>query len=72
MVHARYNSLPARPEYVEKVKKCLIKKNGRTEQSIAKATGLTKTQALCAIDAMVAKNEILVEGKPKKFFLVEE
>lgn len=72
MVLAIYNTLPPRPEYVEKVKKCLAKRNGRTEQSIVKATGLTKTQALCAIDVMVSKNEIYTEGTPRKFFLLEE
>lgn len=71
MAFAKYNTLPPRPEYVEKVKSCLVKRNGRTEQSIVKATGLTKTQALCAIDAMISKSEVTVEGSPKKFYLVE-
>ena len=67
---APLNNLPAKPEYISKVKKALSGKNALSEKEMIDRTGMTKTQVQCALEAMFRDN--LVERNPndKKFNLI--
>ena len=63
------NTLPPRDEYLQKVCRVLIKSE-RTEKEILVATGLTKTQALCALEVLIKRNVVVKDVKNKRFKLV--
>lgn len=62
------NTLPPRKEYLEKVLRCLAAAE-RTEKEIISATGLTKTQALCALEALMKQHMVTRDKKSKYFAL---
>ncbi len=58
-----YNTLPPRPEYIKKVLKALSRNGNLTEVEIVAESGLTKTQALCAlVELMKQGNVSKVDG----------
>lgn len=64
-----FNKLPPKPEYLSKVKQALNAHSSLSEREIVTATGLTKTQALCAVDSLI-KDGTVVRTADKKFSLV--
>lgn len=70
---APFNSLPPRPEYIEKVITCLTKEDLQLAGLISK-TKLTRTQVACTLDSLIAKkkvSEYYSSDKRKVFQLVE-
>jgi len=60
------NNLPPRKEYIQKVIRALTRSE-RTEKDIMQATGLTKTQTLCSLEALI-KQQIVVKDLTSKCF----
>ena len=56
---AYFNKLPVRVEYIKEVKRLLVNGDFSLDQ-IFKKTRLTKTQAGCAVDALIKKGEVQV------------
>lgn len=54
-----YNTLPPRPEYISKVLKALSKNGNLTESEIVAKSGLTKTQALCALVELIKLGNVI-------------
>ncbi len=67
---AYFNKLPVRPEYIERVLKALA--SGALGQTqLVRKSRLTKTQALCAVDALVADGRLqIIESTPKKYKII--
>lgn len=53
-----YNTLPPRPEYISKVLKALSRNGNLTEVEIVAKSGLTKTQALCALVELMKQGHV--------------
>jgi len=66
-----FNTLPAKPSYLKKVLSALTAKDGMTEREIVNATGLTKTQALCALADLVKDNIVAKDESTKRYVLLE-
>lgn len=58
----KFNTLPPKPEYLKKVRVVLNRTAGplRLADLVAE-TGLTNTQALCALDVLIKSGEALKE-----------
>ena len=67
-----FNRLPARPEYLAAVKQILKAKENMSLQQIVTSTSLSKTQAACALEKLIADGDVLVvPGASKSFSLVD-
>jgi len=67
---AYFNDLPAKPVYIDRVKRVLAS-GALGQTALVTKTGLTKTQALCAVDALVADGKLqIIESTPKKYKLI--
>jgi hypothetical protein len=53
----RFNDLPVRPEYLRKLRPVLAKKGEARVADLVGATGLTRTQVLCALEELVRTGE---------------
>ena len=60
---AYYNKLPPKQSYVEKAKKAVRSKPGSRQIDVIRATKLTKTQALCALEELIKTGVIHTERK---------
>jgi hypothetical protein len=56
---APFNKLPPKPEYIDKIKASLHSNGSQTERELVASTGLTKTQALCALDVLISEGTVL-------------
>lgn len=66
---APFNSLPPRPEYINKVMKVLKANSKLSRFSIQKRTNLTQTQVACTLEKLVSDGEIIaVKEKDKLLF----
>ena len=66
----RFNTLPPRPEHSKKVVSFLRKGGEIVLSEIVAGTGLTRTQVLCALDAMVRAGQVKKATKTWAFTLV--
>lgn len=64
-----FNSLPPRPEYLAKIKKALLAGAALSERDLIAITGLTKTQALCAVADLMKKGEVVRDPQSKLFMM---
>lgn len=60
------NKLPPRKEYLTKVLQALSCAES-SEKELIEATGLTKTQVLCALEALIGQKVVIKDLKKKKF-----
>ena len=65
-----FNNLPPKPEHSRKVNAVLSKGKGLPVSDIITATGLTKTQVLCALDPMVRSGQVRKEKDSSAFSIV--
>lgn len=67
-----YNTLPARDEYISLIRSKLVGGGRFQVKSLENKSALTKTQVLCALQALIDKGEVAFEvrGKTKYFFMV--
>jgi DNA-binding IclR family transcriptional regulator len=66
-----FNSLPPKPAYLSKVLNALEKSTGLSEKEIVLQTGLTKTQALCALGELVKYGRVERNESTKRYSLIE-
>lgn len=59
-----FNTLPPRKEYLAKVMRVLNRQSALSERELLDATGLTKTQLLCALEVLI--DDGLVNKIPDK------
>lgn len=71
MTLARFNTLPPKPEYIEKLRLSLSNSQGKSESELLRETKLTKTQLYCTIDFFKKESIIEKDPKTKKFYLKE-
>lgn len=64
-----YNTLPPKPEYTRKVKAALSKGSPVSLAALVAGTGLSRTQALCALDPMVKSGAVVKEENSMVFRL---
>jgi|GEM_PF-5123236 len=64
-----FNSLPPKEDHLEKVITALTESDALNRQELVSATKLTRTQALCAVEALIAKGVVLEDKTTKKFQL---
>lgn len=69
MALAAFNKLPPKPIHLEKVKKALGP-NECSEKELQDATGLTKTQLLCALEALIIEGVAVKNKATKKYAAV--
>lgn len=67
MAIAKYNKLPPRPEYIRKVESALKRGGAQSITNLILSTGLSKTQAACALDALIAGGRVKFDLSEKKF-----
>jgi hypothetical protein len=66
-----FNFLPPKPEYIDKVRAALVKRGKATRLAdLVASTGLSRTQALCALQAMVRDGEVFKEKGANTFCIV--
>jgi hypothetical protein len=65
-----FNKLPPRPAYLVTLRNIFQQKDRITESELIRLSGLTKTQALCAIAELMRTQEIQMVGKQKEYALV--
>lgn len=53
-----FNTLPPRKEYLSKVMRALTRDSALSERELIDVTGLTKTQLLCALEALIAQGSV--------------
>jgi hypothetical protein len=53
-----FNTLPPRKEYLLKVMRVLNHRGALSERELIESTGLTKTQLLCALEALIADGSV--------------
>lgn len=67
----KFNSLPPKPEHIRKVRAVLRASIAPIKLAqLVSQTGLTNTQALCALDLMTKTGEVLKEGGSNTFYIV--
>lgn len=66
-----FNSLPPKPAYLSKVLNALSNSTDLSEKEIVLHTGLTKTQALCALVELVKTEKVRKIESTKRYSLVE-
>ncbi len=54
----RFNDLPPRPEFTERVRAVLRKKGSATVIALVTTTGLSRTQVLSSLEALLASDEV--------------
>lgn len=64
-----FNTLPAKPEYLSKVLKALSDGRELSEKDIVLISGLTKTQALCALVELVKTGKVMKIESLKRYKL---
>jgi hypothetical protein len=66
----KFNTLPPRPEHLRKVTNAL--KGGQVLKvaDLVQATGLSRTQVLCALDGLVGQGLVAKQLEPLRFSLV--
>ena len=62
-----FNTLPPKDEYLLKIRRALKKVVSLTETELVNATGLTKTQTLCALQLLVRDGVIVRDNASKKY-----
>jgi len=65
----RFNTLPPKPEHSKKVLAALRKGDEHTLANLVAATGLSRTQVLCALDPMVRAGKVSKATKSLTFAL---
>ncbi len=65
-----FNTLPPKPEYLAKVLSALAKGSEMSEKDLVLRTGLTKTQALCALIELVKSNKVKKLVDTKRYCLI--
>jgi hypothetical protein len=58
--------LPPRPADLERVKRALGR-GPAARQELMRRTGLTQTQVLCSVDALIAAGEVLYDATARTF-----
>ncbi len=66
-----FNTLPPKPAYLSKVLNALEKSTDLSEKEIVLQTGLTKTQALCALVELVKSGRVEKIESTKCYRLIE-
>jgi DNA-binding IclR family transcriptional regulator len=66
-----FNILPPKPAYLSKVLKALETSTDLSEKEIVSQTGLTKTQALCALVELVKSGRVEKIESTKRYSLIE-
>jgi len=66
-----FNTLPPKPVYLSKVLNALEKSSDLSEKEIVVQTGLTKTQALCALVELVKSGRVEKIESTKRYRLIE-
>lgn len=64
-----FNTLPPKPEYLAKVLSALSKGSELSEKDLILRTGLTKTQALCALVELVTTKKVTKSEDTKRYSL---
>lgn len=64
-----FNTLPPKPEYLAKVLSALSKGSELSEKDLVLRTGLTKTQALCALIELVKNKKVMKSDDTKRYSL---
>lgn len=62
-----FNTLPPKPEYLAKVLSALSKDSELSEKDLVLRTGLTKTQALCALIELVKNKKVTKSEDTKRY-----
>lgn len=65
-----FNSLPPKPAYLSKVLNALERSTDLSESEIVIQTGLSKTQALCALVEMVKTGRVEKIESTKRYRLI--
>lgn len=65
-----FNFLPPRAEYLSKVRQAFKSKKQLSQGELLVATGLTKTQLLCSLEALIMDGEIEKNLETKQFELL--
>ena len=65
----KFNTLPPKPEYIKKVRIALKSSSPVKLAEIVARTGLTNTQALCALDSMIKNGEATKERDSNSFLI---
>jgi hypothetical protein len=66
-----FNTLPAKPEYISKVLGVFHKGTKVTEKELVLRSGLTKTQALCALIELIKTGKVKKDGSANSYTLIE-
>ena len=66
-----FNSLPPRPEHLSKTLRAFNGREDMTESEIVKVSGLTKTQALCALVHMIEAGSIERDSSTRRYRVVK-
>ena len=66
-----FNILPPKPAYLSKVLRSLAKSVDLSEMEIVSKTGLTKTQAICALVELVKTGKVEKIESTKRYRILE-
>jgi len=70
-----FNRLPARPEYIEAVRKALAQGGELGLQATSRLSGLSQTQAACALEELVDSGKVVGRQQsksPKTVYRLQE
>lgn len=62
-----FNTLPPKDEYLVKIRRALKMGGALTATELVSATGLTKTQMLCALQPLMQEGIIVRDSVSKKY-----
>lgn len=65
----RFNTLPARPEYLKKVTSALKRRSELKVADLVQATGMTRTQVMCALEELVRQGKVIQHSGALQFSL---
>lgn len=70
-VRYSFNSLPPKEEYLAKVRRVMRNGVSLSESEMIEATGLTKTQLLCAVQFLLKEGALVRNSSTKKYSQIE-
>lgn len=68
----RFNTLPPRPEHLKKVKSLLGRGAELKVAELVDASGLSRTQVLCALEALVNEGAAAKKVDPLRFSIINK
>lgn len=68
----RYGDLPPRAADVDRVRRALQRRGPMDRKSLVEATRLSQSQAMCAVDALIATGDVLYDAEARQFSTVEK